>query len=54
MKTAKSIYTYMQNLLILDPAHKAYLHSQGWTDELIEKHHIVSFPGRGQPAGKVP
>ena len=34
----------MQNLLILDPAHKAYLHSQGWTDELIEKHHIVSFP----------
>lgn len=43
-ENCSSIYTYMQNLLILDPAHKAYLHSQGWTDELIEKHHIVSFP----------
>ena len=38
-ENCSSIYTYMQNLLILDPAHKAYLHSQGWTDELIEKHH---------------
>ena len=36
-ENCSSIYTYMQNLLILDPAHKAYLHSQGWTDELIEK-----------------
>ena len=43
-ENCSGIYTYMQNLLILDPAHKTYLHSQGWTDELIEKHHIVSFP----------
>lgn len=27
-ENCSSIYTYMQNLLILDPAHKAYLHSQ--------------------------
>lgn len=53
-ENCSSIYTYMQNLLILDPAHKAYLHSQGWTDELIEKHHNCIISRRGQPAGKVP
>lgn len=38
------IYLTMLNSLILEPHHREYLLKEGWTDELIEAHHIKSFP----------
>lgn len=38
------IYRTMLSFLTLEPEHREYLHYEGWTDELIDKNHIVSFP----------
>lgn len=38
------IYRSMLDMLVLDDNHKAYLISEGWTEELIQKHKIKSFP----------
>lgn len=38
------IYRSMQDILVLDDYHRDYLHNNGWTDELIDYHHIVSLP----------
>ncbi len=38
------IYLSMLDYLILEPRHKEYLKREGWTDSLIESHHIKSFP----------
>lgn len=43
-KELDRIYRKMQELLKLEPMHREYLHKEGWTDELIEKYKIVSFP----------
>ena len=34
----------MLSMLVLEPRHREYLLRQGWTDELIERHHVKSFP----------
>lgn len=39
-----TIYRYMVSLLALKPEHRKYLYSQGWTDEMINYYHVVSFP----------
>lgn len=38
------IYRYMQEHLVLDDYHQAYLNGIGWPDELIRYHRVVSFP----------
>lgn len=38
------IYRTLLSLLYLEPEDRKYLLLEGWTDELIEKNHIVSFP----------
>ena len=38
------IYRAMLKLLKLEPKHREYLLKEGWTDELIEKNQIRSFP----------
>jgi hypothetical protein len=38
------IYRFMQSQLHLEERHRTYLLSNGWTDELIAYHNIVSFP----------
>ena len=38
------VYRAMLNLLTLEPMHREYLHKEGWTDEMIEKYQIRSFP----------
>lgn len=38
------IYSAMDKLLKLEDFHREYLHREGWSDELIERHHIVSLP----------
>lgn len=38
------VYRFLQKQLILDPCHRLYLHTQGWSDELIDSQRIVSFP----------
>lgn len=40
----QQIYGYMQDVLKLNQPHREYLYSQGWDDNLIERHRIVSFP----------
>lgn len=42
--TLDSIYRKFLSMLVLEEEHRAYLHSEGWSDELIEKNHIVSMP----------
>lgn len=38
------IYRSMLDKLILEPAHREYLRSEGWSDELIDANGIKSFP----------
>lgn len=38
------VYRRMLSMLVLEDRHREYLHSEGWSDELIEKNHIVSMP----------
>lgn len=38
------IYSRLQELLVLEDFHKEYLYSNGWTDEMINHYHVVSFP----------
>lgn len=38
------IYRALLGNLVLDPVHREYLRSEGWTDALIEEHRIRSFP----------
>ena len=38
------LYRKLQEILVLEDAHRKYLHEQGWTDEMIEYYHVVSFP----------
>lgn len=38
------IYRFLLECLELDPVHRAYLLQEGWTDELMERHNIKSFP----------
>ena len=38
------IYRIMASKLHLEDRHRKYLYSEGWTDEMIEKYHVVSFP----------
>lgn len=38
------IYRFMLDSLVLEPVHRAYLKQEGWTDELIERWSIRSFP----------
>lgn len=38
------IYNFLVSKLKLKDEHRKYLHSQGWTDEMIEHYHVVSFP----------
>lgn len=38
------IYRSMLSKLVLEDRHRVYLHNEGWTDDLIEKNHIVSMP----------
>lgn len=38
------IYRELLSLLVLEREHYHYLIEDGWTDALIEKHHICSFP----------
>lgn len=37
-------YRAMLSHLFLEDFHREYLHKEGWTDEMIEKYNIVSFP----------
>lgn len=37
-------YRAMMAHLKLEDAHREYLHKEGWTDEMIAKYNIVSFP----------
>lgn len=39
-------YRTMMRHLKLEDFHREYLHKEGWTDEMIEKYNIVSFPER--------
>ena len=43
-KELDKIYRIMAKHLQLEDRHRVYLHSEGWTDEMIEKYHVVSFP----------
>lgn len=38
------IYRFILDNLVLDPVHRAYLLQEGWTDEMMEKNNIKSFP----------
>lgn len=38
------IYRELLSALVLEENHYKYLRSEGWTDELIKKHHVCSFP----------
>ena len=38
------VYSLMAKHLKLEDWHREYLHRDGWTDEMIEKYQIVSFP----------
>lgn len=38
------IYRYMVSNLRLEDYHRQYLHGQGWSDELIDDHQVVSMP----------
>lgn len=38
------IYRYILSLLPLEEIHKEYLLKEGWSEKLIEKHQICSFP----------
>lgn len=38
------IYRRFLSFLVLEDRHREYLHKEGWTDEMIEKNHIVSLP----------
>lgn len=40
------IYRYLLELLTLDDVHKQYLKNESWSDELIERNMIRSFPER--------
>lgn len=39
-----TIYRTMLDFLSLEPVHREYLYKEGWTDDMIKKHRIVSFP----------
>lgn len=43
-KELDTIYRTMLSFLSLEPVHREYLHKEGWTDEMIRKNNIVSFP----------
>jgi len=43
-KKLHQIYKTMMSFLTLEPSHQEYLKKEGWTDELIKKYGIVSFP----------
>lgn len=43
-KELDKIYRTMLSFLTLEPRDREYLKKEGWTDELIDKNHIVSFP----------
>ena len=43
-KELNKIYRAMLKMLTLEPEHRKYLHKEGWTDELIEKNMVRSFP----------
>lgn len=38
------IYRKMLSMLILEDSHREYLHKEGFTDEMIERYNIKSFP----------
>lgn len=38
------IFRIMSELLVLEDHHREYLKGEGWTDEMLEKYHVVSFP----------
>lgn len=38
------IYRELLNMLVLDDIHYQSLKKEGWSDELIQRHHIVSIP----------
>lgn len=38
------IYHFMLDQLKLENYHRAYLNKQGWTNEMIDHFHVVSFP----------
>lgn len=40
------VYKAMLSCLTLEDYHREYLHQEGWSDDLIEKHKIRSFPMR--------
>lgn len=39
-----AVYRSLLDELILEDYHRDYLKKEGWTNEMIEKHHIRSFP----------
>jgi hypothetical protein len=43
-KDLNLIYSTILSFLFLEPRDREYLHSEGWTNEMISKNHIVSFP----------
>ena len=38
------VYRIMSELLVLEEHHREYLKGEGWTDEMLEKYRVVSFP----------
>lgn len=43
-KELHRVYSSMARHLKLEDYHRAYLYKEGWTDEMIEKYQVVSFP----------
>ncbi|MBE5965343.1 MAG: DUF3854 domain-containing protein [Lachnospira sp.] len=43
-KRLNQVYSELDKLLKLEPYHREYLHKEGFTDELIERHKIRSLP----------
>lgn len=39
-----NVYRRLLSMLVLEDRHREYLHSEGWSDELIAKNNIVSMP----------
>lgn len=39
-----AVYRALCDKLVLEEKHHRYLLSEGWTDEMLKKHHIVSLP----------
>ena len=43
-ETLHKIYNRFLDMLVLEDRHREYLHKEGWSDELIDRHKIKSIP----------